>query len=100
MKFRTPPHCAVVTHGGTTLTVAADGSIEAPESDAALLRAHGIVPWTSAAPAAMPIRPSNRAIETMSRDALAAALTDMGRTVSPSTRTAELRRALRRALRR
>jgi hypothetical protein len=100
MKFRAPPHCCVVSHGGTPLAVAPDGSIEAPEAEAALLLAHGITPWAPAAPPASPLaRPlSDRAIEVMSREAVIAALATMGRAPSPSTRTAELRRTLRLAL--
>jgi hypothetical protein len=100
MKFRAPPHCRVVIHGGTPLAVAPDGSIEAPEAEAALLLAHGITPWAPAVPpAGTPSRPlGDRAIEAMSRAAVIAALANLGRTTSPSTRTAELRRTLRQAL--
>ncbi len=100
MKFRAPPHCSVVIHGGTTLAVAPDGSIEAPETEAVHLLAHGITPWASTPlPTPTPSRrPSDREIEAMSRGAVTAALARLGRAASPSTRTAELRRALRQAL--
>jgi hypothetical protein len=99
MKFRAPPHCSVVIHGGVTLAVASDGSIEAPETEAAYLLAHGITPWaTSAAPTKPPVCPTTREIEAMSHHALVAALGRLGHRASPSARTAELRRALRQAL--
>jgi hypothetical protein len=97
MKLRAPPHCSVVVHGGATLVVAPDGAIEVPEADAAHLLAHGIRPWASPQ---VPLahRSDDRAIKAMSRAAVIAALTTMGRAVAPTTRTAELRRTLRRAL--
>ncbi|WP_158810112.1 hypothetical protein [Beijerinckia sp. L45] len=99
MKFRTPPHCRLVIHGGVTLAVAADGSIEAPEADAAHLLAHGVEPWAPTAPKAeTPPLPSVREIDAMSRGAVIASLVGLGRAASPSTRTAELRRALRQAV--
>jgi hypothetical protein len=99
MKFRAPPHCRVVIHNGVTLPVASDGSVEAPESEAAHLLAHGIRPLAPAAPQSGALsRPSAREIEAMSRGDLIAALGRLGRPAAPSARTAELRRALRQAL--
>lgn len=99
MKFRAPPHCRAVSHGGTTLAVAPDHSIEAPEADAAQLSTHGIKPWASAMGHAPPPRQRcTQDLEAMPRSAIVAALARLGRAASPSTRTAELRRVLRHAL--
>jgi hypothetical protein len=46
MRYRVPDDCAGVTHAGSTLDRASDGTVEAAESAAAALAPHGIVPAT------------------------------------------------------
>ncbi len=99
MRYRLPNDCCAVVHEGTMLTAAADGSIEAAEEAAPALLAHGVEPWsapTSPQPAAPPL-PCLGEIETMSRGALADALTALGHKAL-STSTEDMRRTLRRAL--
>ena len=44
MKYRIPPGCFAVCHGGTAYEITADRMIEAEDADARSLAVHGIVP--------------------------------------------------------
>jgi hypothetical protein len=92
MRFKVPPNCSAVTHGGATHTVSAEGAIEADGAAAPLLLAHGILPWPEADEAAAPSAPTTR-------ETLVAALAAAG-VAGPYPKTlAALRRALRAATR-
>jgi hypothetical protein len=45
MRFKVPPRCHAVTHGGVALAISPEGAIEAETEAATHLLAHGIVPW-------------------------------------------------------
>ncbi|MDR3461516.1 MAG: hypothetical protein P4L76_04275 [Beijerinckiaceae bacterium] len=98
IKYRVPPGCAAICHGGTVYEISIDRTIEAGEADAPSLAAHGLVPIDLVAPVRHPVSLgfSSYQINKMTRDELIAAHGDCGVRGPLPRHLAALRSSLRR----
>ncbi len=98
MKLRVPCGCRSVSYDGDQLSIDSDGSIEADETAAGILVAHGFV----AVPSSITVTDHDAAgrdeVATLDRRGLFSLLRSRGVSVSLPITNAELRAAARKAL--
>jgi hypothetical protein len=103
MKLRAPAGCTSVSHGGRTLTVAADGSLEVEDHVAAALAAHGFAPCGNETPSDIAEVQGDRGtiaapdIDSLKRPALFALLREKGARRSADQQCRAARRGVPRA---
>lgn len=98
MKLRAPEGCTSISHEGRQYDVAGDGSLDAADSLAEVLAAHGFRPWQSPTTAEEAGGAAPDSVDGLSRTALFALLRQRGVRVAPPITNRELRAAARQAL--